>query len=276
MRRYTKADSADGNENAKKQKSISMLGSIFDEIEDEEADDTTFMQLYASLMILLMTFFIVIFSYSTHSQAKFEMAKQSLYKVFETLGIAETREIISFLRSKLPFNPNQAADDYQQLYVSLAEITEELEEEFGGCMVDLRRDKTTITIPDGKVFDAGELEFVEGAREILTNIVEYIKKDTYTQIIIGGHYYSALPNTRTKADTSKEWKISSLQSIHVAHEFVEQGLDLARISAFGYGSHHPLESDVHTSTGLKDNNRIEIIIKKPISEADKNLELVVG
>jgi len=69
---------------------------VMSEEDEKDSGQNAFMNLYASLMILLMTFFIVIYSYSTHSQAKFEMARQSLYKVFETLGIQETREIISF------------------------------------------------------------------------------------------------------------------------------------------------------------------------------------
>ena len=97
---------------------------------EKEPVDNSFMQLYASLMILLMTFFIVIYSYSTHSQAKFEMARQSLYRVFETLGIQETREIISFLKSKLP-SSSDTDSHHKKLLLSHAEISKELEQKIG-------------------------------------------------------------------------------------------------------------------------------------------------
>jgi chemotaxis protein MotB len=253
-------------------------GALFqgNSVEEKDTAAAAFMQLYASLMILLMTFFIVIYSYSTHSQAKFQMARQSLYKVFETLGIQETREIISFLKSKLPISEEKNVKQHKEVLISLAEISKDLQKKFGGAEVDLRRYQTTILLSDGKIFNADEVQFNHEATQILTNIVDYVKKDDYSQIIISAHFSTVAEGVQTAETRRKDWSVSSLRSVKIAQFLVEQGLNPELISAMGHGSTVPLVDKKRSPSANSDeNNRIEIVIKKPELPMEEQFDLMI-
>lgn len=243
--------------------------------EDDDPGNKAFMQLYASLMILLMTFFIVIYSYSTHSQAKFEMAKDSLYKVFETLGTHETREIISLLKSKLP-SEQGSSEPHKELLISLSEITQQLENEFGGAEVEVRRFQTSILLEDGMIFDGEAVEFNEGATAILDNIIKHVKKDAYSEIIIATHYASIRRDQKTEESDRKDWLVSSMRSIKIADYLTEKGLDSSVISAFGHGNTVPaVDFQKLPGAANEKNNRIEIIIKKPMIDPAEEYDIMV-
>jgi len=261
------------NDSQKNKKKASMMAALTNT--DEGSDEkSSYFQLYASLMILLMTFFIVIYAYSTYSHAKFQLAKESLFKAFETLGVAETREIISFLKSKMTVTQT---DEHRQFFISLSEISSELEKEFKGCNVNFKRYETIITVPDQQIFIGDRIAFTKDANKILNKIIGYIKKDVYSQIIIGGHFMSAYPNETTVKSNRFDWIISSLRSARIAQYFVDKRLDYTRVSSIGYGNKHPIfDLDKFPSAKLEDNNRIEIIIRKPEATTEDELELYIS
>jgi chemotaxis protein MotB len=243
---------------------------------DDDPGNKAFMQLYASLMILLMTFFIVIYSYSTHSQAKFEMAKDSLYKVFETLGMKETREIISLLKSKLP-SEKASSEAHRELLISLSEITKQLENEFGGAEVEISRFQTNINLQHGKIFDGDEVDFNEGAVEILDKIIKHVKKDVYSEIIIAAHYASIRADQKTVESNRKDWLISSMRAIRIADYFTAEGLDSKAISALGHGNTIPIiDSQKLPGAANEKNNRIEISIKKPMVDPAEEYDIIIN
>lgn len=245
--------------------------------QEEEETGSSFMQLYAALMILLMTFFIVIYSQSVTSQAKFEMAKDSLYKVFETTGLLQTREMMLFFKQQ---EKNSKADEEKQetskIQVSLADIIEKLEEEFQGCSVDLMRDQTIINIPEGKVFVKDGYSFSENGKVILDSIIAYIKKDAYTQITINTHFMSVLPDQGTEDSRRKDWLFSSMRAIAVAQYFAENELDYEKIAALSFGNTQPATKYVQTLVDLAKQNRVEVIIKNETQGPSEDLYLKVS
>jgi len=262
-------------DNAKKQ-AYSIL-EMFPEDDDvlKSGDHKAFMQLYASLMILLMTFFIVIYSYSTHSQAKFELAKKSLYKVFETVGLKDARQIISFFKSKVP-STQKATENHRELLISLAEISKRLEDEFGGAEVEIRRFQTKIIIENGKIFDTDQVVFNEVALPVLENIVSYIKKDAYSQIVISSHFASIRYDQKTEASSMKDWHVSSLRAIRIAKYFADNGIAHELISAMGHGNIMPvIYLDKQPGGSNRKNIRIEIIIKKPLIAPEDEYDILI-
>jgi len=68
-----------------------------EEVEKKEADP--FVPLFTSLMVLLMTFFIVLVSMGSTSTAKLEEVQSSLDASFGGLGIAKSSELVWFINS---------------------------------------------------------------------------------------------------------------------------------------------------------------------------------
>lgn len=243
--------------------------------QEQESESDAFMQLYASLMMLLMTFFIVIFSHSVTSQAKFELAKESLYKVFETAGVLKTREILLYLQSKMDRQEDQPRET-SKVQISLEEVTQKMEEDFYGCEVDLQRYRTSITIPDGKVFKESSIALSSTGKAVAKSIAAYIKKENYKQIIIKSHFMSVIPDKSDKSSERKDWMNSSARSQIIARLLVKEGIDPLKIAALGLGSTQPLDRYITSPNSLPKQNRTELIIKTEISGADEQLYLEVS
>ncbi len=239
----------------------------------KDESDNSFIQLYASLMIILMTFFIVIYSYSSYSRAKFELAKDSLYKIFETIGITNSLEIMSILKSKRPADED-GAKERRKIVISLSEISKSLQKELGGVAVDLKRRETRIIVPDKKLFEK-TLSFSEAGKDILDRIVNYISKDDYTNIIIASHYMKGKNRNMLVVD-DPSWILSTLRAVLIGDYFIKKGIPEDKITAAGFGNLHPLEDDNYYIEGVDvSNTRVEIIIKKPIITNAENYDLVV-
>jgi len=87
----------------------------------------------------------------------------------------------------------------RQLLISLADITNELEQQFGGCTVDIKRYETKIIIPEGKVFSGSTFDLDRNAQALLETICAYIAKHDYTQVVIGSHFLGTKGQESTDA-----------------------------------------------------------------------------
>ncbi|MBU1862864.1 MAG: OmpA family protein [Candidatus Omnitrophica bacterium] len=246
---------------------------------ESDAGGIASMQLYASIMTILMTFFIVIYTQCNHSQTKFKLAQSSLNRAFQTVGLTGSKDIISLIQSKKSPLGKDAEDPNRDLVMSITEIASALEEDFMGCSVDLQRFETTIIIPEGKLFKGEDVTLGKEARQILNNIIAYIKKDIYSQIVISGHYNSTMIDERTVESNRRDWMVSSLRAITVAQYFAKKDLEDKSMLAIGYGNHHPIAHDPYSDalvTDIEQNNRIEIVIQKPTIDSEDDFELVVS
>ena len=269
-------NSNEQNDEKEKKQFVGLNYAAFAE-EDDGPDQAAFLQIYAALMILLMTFFIVIYSMTAYSQAKFQLAKKSLHKVFETIGIVNTDNILTLLKSK-ELHDKKAGQAHRELVISLEEISEALEEDLTGCNVSMKRFETTVEIPEGVIFAADGMELSKKAQKLLDKIIKYVKDDEYTQLVIGAHYFSVLPEEETNETNNNDWMTSSLRALIVAHYCAEKDIDYERLSAIGFGNQHPRAIDTaNTSFDFTVNNRIEIVIKRPMvtSQAD-DFNLVIS
>ena len=229
---------------------------------EQEEEGVSFVALYASLMILLMTFFIVIYSYSEPSRPKFEMAQESLERIFDTLGVVETKEIISFLKSKMSFS-KQKGDDSRQVSISLEDVKHDLEDKFSGCEVDINMNETTILIQDGKIFSGDKLDYEEHADNILNAIADYINKDKYLYVFINSHYAQEKGIEGEEDHELQSWLISSSRAVMLAKHFADKGVDNVRISAIGFGDKRPAFDEYGNALkNVLKNSRIEVVIRK--------------
>lgn len=244
--------------------------------EAEEDSQSAFFALYASLMILLMTFFIVIYSTTIFSQAKFAMAKDSLYKVFEKIGLNINREIVRLLDSTQGAS-KKSEERHRKLLVSIREIEEKLEKKFGGAKVELQRYETRIIIPQSRVFDGGGIDISADGDKILREVVKHIEGTKYVKITIASHYVSVVPAMKSYATVRNDWLVSFRRAEAVSDYFSQKGLDYEVLHALGYGDSHPVILDEEvTADNVGENSRVVIVVKAPQKSSGEDMKLVVS
>lgn len=207
---------------------------------------------YGDMMSLLLTFFILLVSYSTIQEAKFEEASNSLQGAFGVLKSPPTTiKMEEVVVSKLH---KKERDD---IVYEFSKLEKSLVEENLDNLVDMQltKDGVLFKIDDSCLFTSGKADLKTDSHLILTEIREFLAKFKH-EVEINGHTDSVPIQT---AQFPSNWELSSARAISVARYFQNEGLIPDRIKAVGYGEYRPLEAN-DSSEGRAKNRRVEIFL----------------
>jgi chemotaxis protein MotB len=218
------------------------------------------------MMSLLLTFFILIVSFSSLQQSKFKRAAQSLQEAFGILDHAE-----SAIELRNPVYPDFTNDSAEaEVYYEMQEIEQVIMENGldQEVQVELQDNGVRFRIQAPFLFASGKADLLDQPREILDELSVLFRKFPY-KIRIEGHTDSLPINS---ARFPSNWELSATRAVTVARYF--QGLDLPpeRIAATGYGEYHPI-ADNNTAAGREKNRRVEIFLQLDQRDLPRGEEL---
>jgi len=209
---------------------------------------------YADMMSLLLTFFILIVSFSSLQQSKFKQAAQSLQEAF---GILEHPESMIEFRNPvypdIPDDPAQAEIYYEMMDIEQVIREKGLDQE---VQVELQENGVMFRIQAPFLFGSGQADLRNEPRQILDQLSVLFRKFPYL-IRIEGHTDSMPINS---ARYPSNWELSAARAVTVARYFQGLGLPPERIAATGYGEYHPID-DNGTAKGRGKNRRVEIFLQ---------------
>jgi chemotaxis protein MotB len=212
---------------------------------------------YGDIMSLLLTFFVLLISYSTIREEAFRRALSSFQ---EAIGVLpEERSVIRFedvpaVRS----NPN----------IAPREIMRRLQKSMNaaglgtGINITEEAQGIRVTIESPVLFDSGKADLRAEALSFLDEIAKILAENPH-DVVVEGHTDN-LP-IRTEQFPSN-WELSTARAISVARYLLEKGsLDANRFAVSGYAEYHPLDSN-ETEEGRQKNRRVEILLKHVAEE----------
>jgi len=232
-----------------------------------------FMSLYTTLMLLLMTFFIVLVSMGSPSEGDFEKGKKSLSASFSLMGMSGSKEAMFFVYSVLKIKSTlvkEQLDNHIEREKKKAQQAGPTELEgdsvywqdgfsqeeasqlhrfvalgFNISSSDATKKYLKVTFPDEKVFEHGTAVMIETFKSSLSTFLNIIGTD-YTKIHVRV-YTTEIPVKKT--GLSSELELSSLRANVVANVISEiQDVSRDRIVPVGYGQYY---ADVDTTPEVK-------------------------
>jgi len=208
---------------------------------------------YGDMMSLLLTFFILLVSFSTIQETKFKEAMESLQGALGVLKKYPTA--IEQPNIQIP-QPRQTANE--MIYYQVRQLEQFLLEKRldKKVRVEVTSDGIKLSIVDSTLFASAQAELQPGARQLLDRIAMMlggIGKD----VTISGHTDS-IPISTVRFPSN--WELSAARAISVARRFQSRGVDPKRISAVGYGEYRPVSTN-DTADGRQANRRVEIFLK---------------
>jgi chemotaxis protein MotB len=208
---------------------------------------------YGDMMSLLLTFFVLIVSFSSMQEAKFKDAAMSLRKA---LGVmVQPESVIEFNDPLMPKYETKEAQDFlfevRALESALLDkgLNEAVEMSFTPDGVLFRLEAPVLFAP-------GRAEIQPASHAALNLLAGFLVKFP-GEIRIEGHSDS-IPISSGRFPSN--WELSAARSGAVARFFQGSGLPPERIAATGYGEHRPLASN-DTAEGRAKNRRVEIFLK---------------
>ena len=222
---------------------------------------------YGDLMSLLLTFFVLLLSFSTINEEEFKEALRSFQGMWSVLPA--NLSIIA------PEKPNQAKRRTPRAVEQVArKLMEKMQVEGMENAVNVELDKEkgglTITLPNRILFEPGEADLRPEAFPVLANVAEVLQDVPGALIDVRGHTdNSPLQIASRFADN---WELSFFRAKAVT-AFLEDenrgGIASSRLEVTGCGSGKPRETN-DTPEGRQANRRVELSVQGDFNESEKS------
>jgi len=221
----------------------------------------TWLNTYGDMVTLLLTFFIMLFAYSTLDAARFEALVLSLQG---SLGVLDSGMTISddpvVSGRESPFGEiyqrSLVADETTRSLFDALRALQERYDLYDVVAIESTERGIVIHFTDRVLFDTGRAEIKPEAREVLQAVAVELAKLPH-HIRVEGHTDNVpIHNERFPSN----WELSTARAVTVLRFLIQVGgLDPERLSAVGYGEYRPIASN-DTPEGRARNRRVDIVL----------------
>ncbi|MCP4548757.1 MAG: OmpA family protein [bacterium] len=220
------------------------------------------MATFGDLMSLLLTFFILLVSFSSMQQAKFE---QAIGSVKGALGVLSSLPTVSIHREVVvPQGESITNVDDMGEHLKVEESVESLEEKMELLdkrdVVNVSRTKRglAIRLEGNLLFAPGEVSVQAAAYPILDEVCETLKGFP-NDVRVEGHTDNVPMSSNAFASN---WELSAARAGAIVRFFQERGMEPSRMMAVGLGEWQPVARN-DTVEGRQKNRRVEIFMDIP-------------
>jgi len=231
------------------------------------------MTTYGDMVTLLLTFFVLLYSFSSINVQRFQEVMSAIQHSFmgRTGILMGSTEIGSAEGQRIDVGEliNEAEQSLTEQEAALLEMLAELEETYEqvraflqaagleeDILLHMEERGIVMELPEKILFDTGRAEIKADFLPTLDLLAELLS-GLRNQIIVEGHTDNV--PIRTFLYPSN-WELSVARAVSVARYLVEKhNLDPKRFLATGYGEYHPIDSN-ETPEGRARNRRVSIVI----------------
>jgi len=234
------------------------------EQEQEEDEPKNWITIFADIALLLLVFFVLLFSFSTLNDEKF---RETILSVRESLGRKDTEDWGMRVRTDTSGVLMDRATQFRQLreaqQQTFADIQYFQNEKGIEGIVGARLDegKITLTLPSEVLFDLGEVELKPEGKKMLQDMKDIFNRHPQQRINIEGHTDNTPPREGGRFEDN--WEISSMRALNTLRFLMQEGIDPGRMTATGYADLQPLYPN--TTEGNRDRNRrVEFVLERHV------------
>ena len=219
----------------------------------DDINPNAWMDTYADTITLLLTFFILLYSFSTTDNEKLKLIAAALKG--QITGIPMKLEDVPDIEDEEKEQGIGEKSPYQILLEDIQEIidkngltdTVKIREEDAGVVLQLS---------ESILFDLGKADLKADSIPVL-EVISGLIPSIENEIMIQGHTDNMPINSGTY---KSNWELSTSRAVNVVKYFIEtKGFDPTRFSATGYGEYRPLVDNT-TEENRAINRRVDILI----------------
>lgn len=229
--------------------------------EDTGLTGNEWLATFSDTMTLLLTFFILLYSFSNLDAQKFKKIASAFQSV---LAGSSGNTIVDFnmkdgevpLAGETDKLDSYTGGDSQDIYNKVKDFvdknnlkdTVEIKEDTRGVIIQLR---------DSVLFESGKADIKENSLPILDKLSNLISSVPNNSIVVEGHTDN-VPISNYKYETN--WELSTARASSVLRYFVEtKKMAPARFTAAGYGEYKPIAANDSDENRAK-NRRVNIVV----------------
>ena len=245
----------------------------------DDSGGASWLDTYADLVTLLLTFFILLYSMSTIDAQKYSMLVEAFSKgnvIVTQDDLPPGEDLLDDGSTKdTPIEELEEIEDIDKLYKLITEYVEEknLSE---SVQISKSEEYVFIRFSDDITFNGYSKTLNKSGIEILDVLAEGLGlvNDYIEEVIIAGHT-AEVEKDNSQIDRSLSTERANVVLQHLEGKHV---IDPAKYLAIGYGLYSPI-ADNSTSQGRSKNRRVEIFISRkghPVSYTNIIKETING
>jgi chemotaxis protein MotB len=234
---------------------------------------------YSDFVTLLFALFVVLYSISQVNENKYKDLTEAMNKVFheskrsiKPIQVGEVARAINLENNSANDLSNQTSESYQlntngqgaiAPIAELPQLSNQFVDEFSSLIDDeiiqVNNNELwlEISLSNSILFPLGSVKANDSAQKVLFEIADILKPFNNPIQVEG--YTDNLPVNSTKFPSN--WELSSARAAAIVKILVEGGVVPARLSAVGYGEHHPITEN-NTPEGREKNRRVVLMIAR--------------
>ncbi|NDV18731.1 OmpA family protein [Pseudodesulfovibrio sp. JC047] len=233
--------------------------------EEEEDGGNEWLTTFADLSMLLLVFFVLLYSMSTIDTHKFSetfssvtQALQGKMRQISTSRI--TREEAGVLIDQALMR-RQIIESQRKVFAEVKTLQTKKGIE-GLVSANFEDGRIVIRVPGDVMFPSGRVTLTpEGARLVATLKDFFIQHKDQT-IKIVGYTDNVRPSRRSRFKDN--WEFSALRAVNVLRELLKMGIESTRLTATGLAYLNPLVPNSSAEYRAK-NRRVEFVLEKRVS-----------
>jgi chemotaxis protein MotB len=241
---------------------------------------------YSDFVTLLFALFVVLYSISQVNENKYKDLTDSMNKVFnesklsiKPIQIGEVARAINLEKNSANDLSDQTPESYQLNTngdgttlptARLPQLSDQFVDEFSSLIdnetiqVNNNEFWLEISLSNSILFPLGSVRANDSAQKVLFEIADILKPFDNPIQVEGYTDNLAVNSTQFPSN----WELSSARAAAVVKILIEGGVEPARLSAVGYGEHHPItEND--TPEGREKNRRVVLMIAREKQDRPK-------
>lgn len=223
---------------------------------------------YADMVTLLLTFFVLMISMSVIDQEKFNAFLES----FQNIDKEVIEDLINATQQGGGENSGNNQDlneaPMDTLFEKLQEYVEENKMESSVSIAKIE-DVIYVRFDSAIFFKANEYTLRDDAYEVLEFIGDGLKEYEKEIKLINILGHTAKP--AVEQDPERTWRLSGERAAVVANYFeLNKNIDNMKITCMGYGDNFPVDSN-ETEEGMRKNRRVELVIIGKDSNVNTNI-----
>jgi chemotaxis protein MotB len=212
------------------------------------------MTTFSDMVTLLLAFFVMLLSFSSIQESKFQEAVHSLKGAFGVMvspaSVIQQPEVV--LPRADTNEWQQMLYEIQQMRMILAE--EELADE---VRLSMEKDGISIQISTPFLFQPASDALRDRSKPILERLATALGRLS-SEIRVEGH----TDNVPISSDEfPSNWELSTARALSVVKYFQRSGLAPERLAAVGFGEFRPIAPN-DSETGRRENRRVEILVRR--------------
>jgi chemotaxis protein MotB len=235
------------------------------DFEGDEEENTEWLTTFADLSMLLLVFFVLLYSMSTIDTQKFSdtftSVTQALQGKMDKISTSRiTREEAGVLIDQAMMR-RQIIESQRKVFAEVKTLQTKKGVE-GLVSANFEDGVITLRVPGDVMFQSGKVTLTPKGVQLVTDLKDFFIKHKDQNIKIVGYTDNVRPSGNSRFKDN--WEISAMRAVNVLRELLKMGLESTRLTATGLAYLNPLYPNTSEEYRAK-NRRVEFILEKRVS-----------